>query len=280
MKSFPNLAVLGTLLGLAGALPVAHAAVSINAGGQGYSQNFDSLATSGATNAWVNDSTLAGWSLFRQPVPGTAITAYAAGDGSSNSGSFYSFGSAGSSDRALGGLGSGGSYFGSPASGTVAGWIAASFKNSSGSALNGFSLSFDGEQWRNGGNTSAQTTVFEYGYGASFASVASWTAPGGGFDFTSPTHTATAGLLNGNLAANRSAGLGGAVVGPWSANDTLWLRWIERNDVANDHGLAIDNLRFTAGSAVTAVPEPTTAALMAAGLVAVVMLSKRRLQRR
>ena len=89
-----------------------------------YSQNFDSLATTGTTNTWTNDTTLVGWSLFRQPTPGTAITAYAADSGTSTTGSFYSYGATGNSDRALGGLGTGGTYFGSPASGAIAGWIA------------------------------------------------------------------------------------------------------------------------------------------------------------
>ena len=31
----------------------------------------------------------------------------------------------------------------------------------------------------------------------------------------------------------------------WANNDTLWFRWIERNDAANDHGLAIDDFSLS-----------------------------------
>lgn len=270
-----------TLLALAiaaiGAVAVstqANAALSVPSGGAySYTQNFDSLATSGTANAWTNDSTLQGWSLFAQPAPGTAITAYNAGDGSSNTGSFYSFGAANGSDRALGGVGSGGAYFGSPASGNIAGWIAVAFQNNTGSTLSNFTVGFDGEQWRNGGNTSAQSMVLEYGFGSSFATVASWSAPGGSFDWASPVATSTAGALDGNAAANRVTGLGGTVTTPWTAGNTLWIRWVERNDTGNDHGLAIDNVSF----AVDPVPEPENYALMLAGIGVVGAIARRRM---
>jgi len=87
-----------------------------------YGQNFDALGSSGASNPWSNDQTLLGWHLFRQPAASpVAITSYNADTGAANSGSFLSYGSSASSDRALGGLASGGTYFGSPTSGSVAG---------------------------------------------------------------------------------------------------------------------------------------------------------------
>ena len=87
-----------------------------------YSQNFDSLASSGTSKNWENDITIPGWFLFRQPTSApVAVTTYNADIGTSNSGSFYSFGEALANDRALGGIASGGAYFGSPASGGIAG---------------------------------------------------------------------------------------------------------------------------------------------------------------
>jgi hypothetical protein len=259
MSKKRTLAIAVAALATSGA---AHAALVVGSSGQLFIESFDSLAST-AGGAWTNDSTLAGWSLFAQPAPGTAITTYNVGDGVSNAGSFYSFGTTGSSDRALGGVGSGGAYFGTPLSGAVAGWIAVALTNNTGTTLDGFSVSFSGEQWRNGGNTSGQTMALQYGFGSTFASVASWLTPGGMFDWTSAVNTATAAAVNGNTTG-LVAGRGGSVTTPWSAGSTLWLRWIENNDVGNDHGLAIDNFAFTAG--VAPVPLPASLPLLAAAL--------------
>ena len=247
----------------------AYASISVGSVAFNYSQSFDSLATTGSANAWANDSTLAGWSLFTST--GATPAVYTAENGASNAGAFRSFGVTGSSERALGATASGGAYFGSPANGAVAGYLAVSFTNNTGSALNGFTLGFDGEQWRNGGNATAQSMVMQYGFGASFASVGTWTAPGGSFDWTSPVATATAAAVVGNTAG-LVAGLGGAVTTTWASNDTLWVRWIDRNDAGNDHGLAIDNVTLS----VSAVPEPGSYALMLAGLAAIGFVARRR----
>jgi hypothetical protein len=213
-----------------------------------YVQNFDTLPASGTNLTWTNDTTLPGWSLFRQPAPGTAITAVNASDGTSNAGSFYSFGTL--SDRALGGVGSGGAYFGSPASNTVAGWIALALTNNTGATINAIALEYDGEQWRDGGNTSTQTMKLEFGYGATFDAVTAWIAPGGAFDFISPTHSATAEQLNGNALKNFETRGGVMPTTAWTPGSTLWIRWAETNDVGNDHGLSIDDLSISAVSAI------------------------------
>jgi hypothetical protein len=273
MNKLITLAALAATWGLS-----AHAAtIAVPAPATPYAQDFDTLTTVTATPApaWVNESTLAGWSLFNST--GTAITAYIGGTGSSNSGTFYSFGANNSSERALGGLASGGAYFGSPAAGAIAGYIAVAFTNTSASAYDSFTLNFSGEQWRDGGATvpAAQSMVLQYGFGTSFAAVASWTAPGGSFDYSSPVfvNTGSAFLVDGNVAG-RVNGLGGTVTTTWSAGDTLWVRWIERNDVGNDHGLAIDD--FSLSAAVAAVPEPQSWALMLGGLAALGFIARRR----
>jgi hypothetical protein len=237
---------------LAAAAQPCDAVIVYATSGSTYSQNFDSLATSGATNAWANDTTITGWHLFRQPSPGTAITTYIANDGGNNAGSFYSFGTGTNAERALGGTGSGGAYFGNPATGAVAGWIAMSVQNATGATIDSFTLTFDGEQWRNGGNASAQPMVLEYGFGGTFDAVSSWTAPGGSFDWTSPVNSTTAAAVDGN-AAGLVANRGGAISNlTWQNSQTLWVRWVERNDTGNDHGLAIDSVSFQA----VAIPEP------------------------
>ncbi len=243
----------------------AHALATISYVGIGsfLNEDFDTLAST----TWANDSTLTGWNLFRQPAPGTAITTIGVNDGSSNSGSFYSYGTTNSADRALGGLGSGGSYFGSPASGSVAGWISVGITNNTGATLDWWGIEYVGEQWRNG-NAAAQTMVFEYGYGATFDAVAGWTAPGASWDFTSPTFGGTAGALDGDAPANRTSGLGGTLFGQsWAPGETLWMRWIENNDAGSDHGLSIDEWAFRSA------PAPGSMALLGLGGV---ILGRRR----
>lgn len=254
---------------LAAALPV-QAAVAIADDSFVYTQNFDSLTTSTSSTAWSNDSTLAGWSLFS--AAGNPVASYFGGTGSSSTGAFYSFGGSGSAERALGGVGSGGTYFGSPVSGAVAGYVALALTNTSGAAFDSVSVAFDGEQWRNGGNTSAQTMRLEYGFGSTFAGVAGWTAAGSAFDWASPVVGSSAAAVDGN-AAGHVAGVGGTLALSWAAGDTLWLRWVEVNDVGNDHGLAIDDLSV---SVTSAVPEPAAGALFAAGLAALGAIVRRR----
>ena len=100
--------------------------------------------------------------------------------------------------------------------------------------------------------------VFEYGFGSSFNTVASWATPGGLFDFSSVVNSASSATVDGNTTG-LVAGRGGAVSSlSWAATDTLWLRWAERNDAGNDHGLAIDNFYFTASRTSASVPDGGT----------------------
>ncbi|QNP48460.1 PEP-CTERM sorting domain-containing protein [Diaphorobacter aerolatus] len=210
-----------------------------------YSQDFNSLASAGSTSAWTNDSTLPGWSLFAQN--GTAIAQIAVSTGSSTSGSFYSFG-ADANDRALGALGSGGAYFGAPASGAVAGWIALALVNSTDATIDALRVQFAGEQWRYGGSTAGQSMTLEWGIGDSFAAVQSWIAASDLFTWTAPVSTGTARAVDGNtLPANgggRMPQVGGDLSNlGWEAGKTLWLRWVQKRTATGaSNGLSIDDL--------------------------------------
>jgi len=259
--------LLCTLIALATGVRPLRASIDYSSVGGVYTQNFNSLAASGTEQDWSNDSTIVGWHLFRvtagnnpSPFP---MTLYDTSDGSAENSRFYSFGT--TTDRALGGIGGG--TFGHPNAGDratgisvnqPAGWIAANFVNSTGSQLTRFTLNYDGEQWRDAGDNEppyAQTMEFQYGFGADFATVSSWITPGGSFSFTSPVFTTTDGPVNGN-GAGRIASLGGSITNlDWQSGATLWLRWVERNDLVFDHGLAIDNVSFSASGTITAVPE-------------------------
>ena len=76
---------------------------SITALGTPLTENFDALASTGANITWADNSTIPGWYSPR--------ATYNSGTGSSNTGSLYSFGVAGTNpvtDRALGSVASGG----------------------------------------------------------------------------------------------------------------------------------------------------------------------------
>jgi hypothetical protein len=223
-----------------------YAQVTITTLGSPYSQNFNTLALSGTNVPWTNNSTILGWYLFRQPSPGTALTTYNASNGSSSTGSMYSFGATSNSERALGALASGGTYWGSPTGGAVAGWMAVGFLNNTGQTITQIQINYDGEQWRDA-NTSAQSLVLEYGIGASFTTVPAWTAPGSAFNFNSPVN-ANSGAIDGNTTG-KVGGIGGLINGlTWNDGDILWVRWQVTNAVGNDHGLGIDNFQFIAYS--------------------------------
>ncbi len=75
---------------------------SITATGVPLTENFDTLASTGTSLAWTDDTTIPGWWSTR--------TTYNSGTGSSNTGALYSFGVAGTNpvtDRALGSVASG-----------------------------------------------------------------------------------------------------------------------------------------------------------------------------
>lgn len=254
---------------LAAVLP-AHADISVPTSSFTYSENFDTLTTSTTAQAWVNDGTLPGWSLLVST--GAAAATIAADTGASNAGTFRSYGSSGSTERALGVVASGGAYFGSPASNAIADFTVLALRNDSGTTLDNFTLAYEGEQWRNGGNTSTQSLALQYGFGSSYATVAGWSTPGGTFDFVSPVVGATAAAVDGNVAG-KVTGLGGSVSGiTWLAGESLFIRWVDLNDVGNDHGLGIDNVTVS----TTAVPEPGALGLLMAGLGFVGFVARRR----
>jgi len=244
---------LATTIGLVATLGTGFGAISITSDSFTYSQNFNSLSSSGATNSWTNNSTIAGWSLFNSS--NVAVTNYRASSGTDTTGAIYSFGSA-ADDRALGGIGSNG----------FSGFITVAFTNNTGIELDTMTISFDGEQWRNGGNTAAHTMVFEWGIGSTFADVTTWTAPGSNFSWTSPVATSSQAAVNGNVAGLVS-GRGGELTGlGLEAGSTIWLRWVETNNSGNDHGLAVDNFSVTS---VTTVPEPGFALLGGLGILGI-----------
>jgi hypothetical protein len=244
----------------------AQADVSLTSAASTYTQSFDSLASTGSGISWANDATLPGWSLFAA----APVATYNTGNGSNGSvAGFFSFGATSSDDRSLGAVVTN-AFAGAAGTGTV--YTVLSLTNASGAAFDSFTLHYDGEQWRNNGNAAAQSLVLQYGFGATYASVgSSWTNAGSSFNFTSPVVGTTAAAVDGN-GAGLVAGIGGTVTTDWAAGSTLWIRWADLNDAGNDHLLAIDNVSLS----VTAVPEPSTYAMLLAGVAAVGFMARRR----
>jgi hypothetical protein len=220
---------------------------SIAALGVLLTENFDTLATTGTNLTWTDNSTIPGWYSTR--------TTYNSGTGSSNTGALYSFGVAGTNpvtDRALGSVASGGT-------GTV--FQAARLTNNTGSTITSLDISYAGEQWRNGGNTSAQTLTFQYQV-ASAGVITGANIPTSGWttvpalSFTSPVTGATAATLDGNAAANRTT-IAGTLTVTVNNGQEIWLRWQDVDDSGNDHGLAIDDFSVTASGTATPTPTPT-----------------------
>ncbi len=250
------------------ALPLHTAAVLLNAAlfvesasaqilfssGSPYTQNFDSLGTT--SNAWTDDVTLPGW-FASKSAGGATVIGYRAATGTANTGALYSFGGAGVNpvtDRALGSI----------ASGTPGNFAyGVRFQNDTTLAITDITISYTGEQWRNGGNAATQTLAFSYFISndpiisSDAAGVNAW-VPFTSLDFKSPVVGATATALDGNDPANRQVFSGvvlpDVIVFP---GQEIFFRWYDVNDPGNDHALAIDDLTisFTGVAPVINAPE-------------------------
>ncbi len=200
-----------------------------------YSQTFDTLSDTGTTNPWTDDSTISGW--YATQTIGT-LTVYRAANGSTNNGALYSFGTTAATERALGSVGSG----------TPGNFIyGARFVNDTGAAVTSLTVAYTGEQWRNGGNATAQKLDFSYQVGATVTilNAGTWTDVDT-LDFTGPIATATAAALDGNAAANQVV-LSQTFAVNIPNGQEIMIRWYDTNDAGNDHGLSIDSLSVTTG---------------------------------
>lgn len=212
--------------------PIA-SAIEITDIGVIHTENFDTLASVGTSSVLP-----AGWSLSESGT--TADTTYGVGTGSSTTGNTYSFGAAGSPERALGGL----------LSGTLAPVFGVEIHNLTGGLINALDIGYVGEQWRLGALDREDRLDFQYSLVAgSLTDVAgSWTDVDA-LDFVAPATGPSIGLRDGNLAANRVA-LAMSIVGLSIADGaSVWLRWVDFNASGFDDALAIDDFTLVAGRA-------------------------------
>ncbi len=213
----------------------------IMSGSGSYSQNFDALLNTGSVNNWIDNSTIP--SVFSQRT--STSTTYAAGTGSLSSGGLYSFGATGSTERALGTIGSANVTSG----GNFAHGIL--LQNTSGFDVNSLNVSYTLEQWRNGGNTTPNVVTFWYR--VSTTSITNLISPAPNFNLgwtavtvlnaASPTNTATSGPLDGNNSLNRVTLSNVSIPNLVIPNGSyIMLRWYDPDHTGSDHGLAIDDV--------------------------------------
>jgi endonuclease I/methionine-rich copper-binding protein CopC len=212
-------------LGLLLASGIACAQIDITSGSPAL-QNFDTLANTGTTNTTLPT----GWQLAEPGSNGQYVASD--GSGAGLSGSVYSFGTTGSSERALGTV----------ASGSTSPIIGAQLRNATGSVLSGLRVAFTMEQWRLGATGSADRLAFAYSTDATSVTTGTWT-PVPQLDAIAIVTAGTAeSALDGNAAANRAAvtfDIGGLSL---ATNATIWIRWSDFNDGGADDGIAIDEV--------------------------------------
>jgi hypothetical protein len=226
-----------------------------------YSQDFDTLASTGTTGTTVP----AGW-YFSET--GTSLnTSYGVGPGSSTTGNTYSFGSAGSTERAFGGL----------QSGALVPTIGARFINQGSSAIDKLSVAYRGEMWRAGvtNRGAADRLDFQYSTDATSLTTGTWTGVSD-LNFSSPILLAPQGALDGNAAGNFTD-ISSDLVVNLNPNDVIWLRWNDFNVSSSDDGLAIDNFSVTA-SFLAPIPEP--GAMFLTGAASIAIAGRRWMRRR
>ena len=218
--------------------------VSLTTLGAAYTQNFDTLANTGTTNTTLPT----GWYLTEAGGGTRDLDDYGADTGGSNTGDTYSYGLAAATERALGGL----------QSGTLIPTIGAQFTNNTGSTITSLDIAYTGEQWRIGNTAAARDDRLDFQISTNATNLCgadSGTCVGtytdvNALDFTNLVKTAaTAGALNGNLAANRAA-ISTAIPGLNIPNGaTFWIRWNDLNASGADDGLAVDDFSVTPNGA-------------------------------
>lgn len=203
-----------------------------------YSQDFNTLASTGTAIPWTDNTTINGWYASR--------VVYNAGNGGSNAGALYSFGATGSTDRAIGSIGSG-------STGTIL--YGARFVNNTGGPILSLKVSYKGEQWRNGGAAATQTVNFAYQTGTVVTSLTGGTWTGvANLNFNSPVTGTTAAALDGNLPANSSVITYTIHDLNIPAGDEIFIRWEDIDHSGSDHALAIDSLTVEANPQDLAAP--------------------------
>jgi uncharacterized repeat protein (TIGR01451 family) len=210
-------------------------------------ETFDTLSnTAGST---TNTALPTGWYITEGGGGARDNEQYAVDTGGSTTGDTYSYGSAAATDRALGEL----------RSGTLIPLFGAKFTNNTGATITSLDVSYTGEQWRFGGvhSTVADRLDFQYSTNATDLSTGTY-LDANALDFNPPITSGTAGALDGNAAANRTA-ISSTITGLSIPNGaTFFIRLNDVDATGADDGLAIDDFSVTPhGGVPSPTPTPT-----------------------
>ncbi|MBS1797155.1 MAG: hypothetical protein JSS81_25230 [Acidobacteria bacterium] len=205
--------------------------VSLTTMGSASTQNFDTLSnTAGST---TNNLTIPGWFLTESGGGLRDNEQYGVDTGASTTGDTYSYGAAGSTERALGSL----------RSGTLIPLFGACYTNNTGATIGSLGIAYNGEEWRLGTAARTDQLTFEYSTNATDLVTGAWTNVAA-LNFVTPD-TATTGAKNGNAAADRTA-LSSTISNLSIANGaTFWIRFNDIDASGADDGLAIDDFSLT-----------------------------------
>lgn len=226
----------------------AAAQISITSAGVAIQQDFNSLASSGLSNAWTNNpasGALKGWYAAKSTAG--ALT-YRAQDGASNGANLCSFGATGSNERALGSVGAGGTSFA---------WGARFQNDLAGSlTITSIKIEFKGEQWRV--SNELREHFLKFSYKISAGDITTFAADEVGYtrvpflNFVSPTTTGADAKLS--PPSSNTAILQFRV--SLMPGHEIMLKWFDEDVIGQfDHALAIDDVKVTF---FTGVPNITT----------------------
>jgi hypothetical protein len=218
--------------------PTQTEAVEMTGATGSYTQNFNTLASSG-TPGWTNAvAPLPSWYAYAGTM---AVTNYRTGTGSATDGGLYSYGTNHASDRSLGSLASAEKNY----------RFGVAFINTTGQTVTNLVIGFTAEQWRVGASAATNTLSFHYSITNCMLALndtAEW-RPVAALDYDSPLTTSTTNAGPCYESAARSAAITRYPILP---GEVLLLRWSDPDEAGGDHGLAIDDL--TVGWAAGALP--------------------------
>lgn len=209
--------------------PVTNTPIPIKEVGIAYQQNFNDLVMADSSNVPPF-----GWQ-FRE-IGTVANNYYVAGNGSSNRGDIYSFGSTNSSDRALGSLFSSQMI---PSFGVL-------FENQTNDTINKITVCYTGEQWRLGSLGRLDKYDVYYSLVNTSIGITNGWVDVNQLDFIAPLTTGTTGSKDGNLPANQvniMHTISGISILP---GKTFLLRFFDIDASNTDDGLAVDDFVLVA----------------------------------